>query len=175
MLHKRAFLLSIGITAFVVVMAGGVAAAYAQSRREASSSPSTAEVLNDPIVQAALQEREAAYQRLIDEANRRLEEAGRATGAPQAPEYPVSRELAAGLGRAALGGGALLREPELVNFGGVVAYEMIFDRGQVYVDANTGVVLYNSAATSLQASNSSAFRENEDGDDHEHEHEGYDD
>ncbi len=33
--------------------------------------------------------------------------------------------------------------PELVNFEGTVAYEVIFDQGMVYVDATAGDILYN--------------------------------
>lgn len=166
MLNRRALMLSVAITVFVVVFAGGVAKAYAQLRSGASARPA-ASALEDPAVQAALRDREDAFQRLIEEANRRLAEAEAGSSQPQTQGYPVSSELAMNLGRAALGGGTLLRDPELVNFGGRVAYELIFDRGQVYVDANSGLVLYSSAAGSVQASNPGGFGEHERENDHE--------
>jgi hypothetical protein len=170
MLNRRALLMSAGITMFVVALVAGIAAASAQLHLGATARP-VRNALEDPAVQAALREREDALQRLIEEANRRLADAESRSSEPQGQDYPVSKELAMNLGRAALGGGALLRDPDLVNFGGRVAYELIFDRGQVYIDANTGLVLYSSAAGSVQASNPSGFGENE----REDEHEGFDD
>lgn len=40
----------------------------------------------------------------------------------------------------------LVRAPELVNFQGTVAYEVGLNQGNVYVDANTGKVLFNGAS-----------------------------
>jgi uncharacterized membrane protein YkoI len=37
----------------------------------------------------------------------------------------------------------LTSAPELVNYNGVVAYEVVLDRGTIYVDANNGKVLAN--------------------------------
>ena len=37
--------------------------------------------------------------------------------------------------------------PELVNFQGTVAYEVLLDQGKVYVDANNGKVLSNGVST----------------------------
>jgi uncharacterized membrane protein YkoI len=39
----------------------------------------------------------------------------------------------------------LTKEPELVNFQSTVAYEVALDKGNVYIDANSGQVLYNGA------------------------------
>ncbi len=41
----------------------------------------------------------------------------------------------------------LVRAPELVNYQGTVAYEVGLNQGYVYVDANTGRVLFNGANT----------------------------
>jgi uncharacterized membrane protein YkoI len=35
--------------------------------------------------------------------------------------------------------------PKLVNYNGKAAYEVVFQSGNVYVDANTGLVLFNGA------------------------------
>ncbi|MBI4786946.1 MAG: PepSY domain-containing protein [Chloroflexi bacterium] len=45
----------------------------------------------------------------------------------------------------------LERAPELVSFQGAVAYEVVLDQSTLYVDANTGNVLFNSAATVASA------------------------
>ena len=50
-------------------------------------------------------------------------------------------------------------------FNGRVAYELIFDRGRVYVDAVSGAILYDGGSFSPSASNSVPAHEHED-DDH---------
>lgn len=37
--------------------------------------------------------------------------------------------------------------PELVNYNGTLAYEVVLDRGTIYVDANNGTVLTNGATS----------------------------
>jgi hypothetical protein len=39
-----------------------------------------------------------------------------------------------------------MRTPELVSFQGAVAYEVVLDRGTLYVHANSGQILYNGTA-----------------------------
>jgi hypothetical protein len=164
MLNRKALMLSAGITAFTLIVAGGAFAGYAQSRSAQNADVITAEdVLNDPAVQAVLREREAAYQQMIEEANQRLAELSAPAEEAVASEYPVSAELAAALGRIALGGGTLLRQPALVSVNGRAAYELIYDRGQLYIDATSGAILFNSAALSV-LDNRSAGRSHEDDD-----------
>ena len=55
--------------------------------------------------------------------------------------------------------------PELVRYGGRVAYEAVFDQGKIYIDANTGAVLSNGIVTEQQNQ-----RGYEDDDDEENEH-----
>lgn len=173
MLNKKALMLTIGITAFVIVTVGGVIAAYAQTQSGTDRTMTAEDMLNDPAVQAVLNEREAAYQRLLDEANQRLAEAETPTPTtePAQQEYPISVGLAVALAQDALGGGTLLRNVELVNFNGRVAYELIMDRGKVYVDATSGAILFNSAASASFASASGSSRDYE----HEDEHDDDDD
>lgn len=61
------------------------------------------------------------------------------------PAYPISPDAAAGIALGAAPGATLTRAPELVSFQGMVAYEVVLDRGTVYVDANNGQLLYNGA------------------------------
>lgn len=49
--------------------------------------------------------------------------------------------------------------PELVNFQGTVAYEVVFGQGNVYVDAETGLVLYNGVTATQPAATSSAVNQ----------------
>ena len=64
---------------------------------------------------------------------------------PTPPHYAVSAERAAQVALAAAPGRRLAGSPDLVRYQGSVAYEIPLDRGTVYVDANTGQVLYNGA------------------------------
>lgn len=61
------------------------------------------------------------------------------------PQYAISSEQAGQLALAAAPGASLLATPELVNYAGTPAYEARLDRGLVYIDANTGAVLANTA------------------------------
>jgi uncharacterized membrane protein YkoI len=70
-----------------------------------------------------------------------------AAPAPAAPSYAVSADQAAqiALGVAAPGA-TLTKAPELVSYEGKPTYEVVLDKGIVYIDAQTGAVLANSAA-----------------------------
>ena len=121
--------------------------------------------------QALIQQRDAEYRQLIDQANQRLQavyqqqqaivQAAQAAQAaqvekpalaapssapaaqPAAPTFAVSPDTAVSIALQAANGATLIRAPELVRFEGQVAYEVGFTRGVVYVDANSGQVLYN--------------------------------
>jgi uncharacterized membrane protein YkoI len=89
--------------------------------------------------------------------------------APAAPTYAVAPDMAVTIALGAAPGATLTRQPDLVSFQGTVAYEVLLDRGAVYVDANSGQVLYNGAAVSAS---SGGHGEHESGD---HEGGGHDD
>ena len=76
-----------------------------------------------------------------------------APAAPPAPVYAVSPEQAQAIAQANAQGATLIRAPELVSLQGVPAYEMVFDRGAIYVDAQTGAILANTISTGTQAAN----------------------
>ena len=128
---------------------------------------------------AVVQQREAAYQAQLVEANKRLAEAaarlaeaqGQAstvtqkyndvvnkqaivpTALPVSTEVPVSAAPAylpldsvTAIGRALDADAVLQQEPELVLFQGRAAYELVFDRGTVYIAADDGSVLSNGMA-----------------------------
>jgi hypothetical protein len=48
-------------------------------------------------------------------------------------------------------GATLTNTPDLVSFQGTVAYEVILNQGTLYVDANTGQVLYNGVTAAASA------------------------
>ncbi len=72
-----------------------------------------------------------------------------------------------------------MRLPELVDLQGALAYEVVLDKGVVYVDASTGAVLYDGMTQSAaprsrygEGADYEAHSEHEDEEDeHEHEHE----
>ena len=86
--------------------------------------------------------------------------------AQAAPAAPVSQptvaitpDKAALVALSNVSGGTLLQTPELVDFEGSVAYEVLLDSGTLYIDANNGQVLYNSliVSASLPAYNGEEY------------------
>lgn len=144
----KILLASVFITAFILVIVGGVSkVAFG------STTQTDAQTIQE------YQQREAAYQKLIDEANQRLQKANEQMQAAQnqqvqqntpavnnspAPQVAVSADEAQ---QAALKvvdpGSQVLKTPDLVNFQGKTAYEVAFEKGSVYISANDGSVLFN--------------------------------
>ena len=177
MTQKTALILSVVLTAFVLVLGGGIVARVSQPAAPAEAAPvasaptapaPTATIDANAQVEQLLQQREAQYRQLIEEANQRLQQANQqlaaaaasapaarparsaAVAAPAAPAAQpaqptasLSAESARNIAIDASGGATMIREPELVLFEGKVAYEVGFTRGVVYVDANDGTVLFN--------------------------------
>ena len=173
MSQRFALLLSTGVSAFMLVTAGAVA-----GRVTNTQAAQTATAVPTEDLTVLLQEREAEYRQLLDQANAQLEQAYQqlATQTPQAgaPAYPVSPEQAAMIAMGVAPGATLAATPELVSFQGVVAYEVILSRGKVYVDATSGSVLYNGAGGAgavAQSSGGGGGGGHGDDDDHEGEHE----
>jgi len=134
-----------------------------------TEAPVSAPVALDPTVEALIREREAAYQQALAEANRRLAEANRhleaanrqiaqqtnqqqsapaaqnpasaQNPAPAQPTYPISIEQAQAIASNLANGATLTKPAELVRYQGTPAYEVIFDRSAVYVDAQSGAVI----------------------------------
>jgi len=59
--------------------------------------------------------------------------------------YPISAGDAANIALSSVPGSSLAQQPRLVNFNGNVAYEVQLNAGLVYIDAQSGQVIYNSA------------------------------
>lgn len=129
--------------------------AVAQPDAPAANAPSAA--------QAQIAQRETAYQQLIQQANARLDQAYKQeqnltkqiaeqkadnqarVETSQQPKYNFTPEQAVAIALAAVPDGVLVKPAELVSFQEKVSYEVTLDKGVVYVDANTGKILYNSA------------------------------
>jgi uncharacterized membrane protein YkoI len=195
MTQKTALILSAVLTAFVLVVGGGVIARVSQPEPAPAATPIVAPADTAPIadvtaqVQELVQQREAQYRQLIDQANQRLQamnqqlaaapvaQAAPAPAAPAparstTPQFAVSAEQATNIAVGAANGSTMIRQAELVRFEGKVAYEVGFTRGAIYIDANTGAVLFNSTQRGGgQPAVSSPTHESEHEDEHEDEHE----
>jgi uncharacterized membrane protein YkoI len=202
--QKFAFLVAGVLTAFLLVIGGGLAGRLTQSAAVPVAAAAAAEAapaaqidLSSQII-AQMQQREADYQHLIDQANQRLQQAydqqkaavaqinqtRSIAAAPRAsqpaaavaqPAGPMlSAESALNIAIDASGGKRMTREPQLVLYEGAVAYEIGFTNGAIYIDANSGAVLYNGV-TAPHASNGSTVAQqqppsNPPSGDHEDEH-----
>jgi uncharacterized membrane protein YkoI len=165
MSQKTLIAMAASLTAFVLVIAGGVFArlsgASATSEPGAAVSTAASDLWN---------QREAAYQSLIDQANQRLlaaEQSSTATaasateGARQTFTANLTPAQAATLALMAAPGANVTAQPELVAFQGIPAYEVSTTFGMVYIDATTGSVLYNGTAQMTVAGAQGGWNDNE--------------
>ena len=168
MSQKTMIALATSLTAFVLVIAGGVFARL--SSASAASQPAAAV---SPAVSDLWNQREATYQSLIGQANQRLlaaEQSPTATsvspteGASLAFAANLTPVQAATLALMAAPGADLTTQPQLVAFQGIPAYEVFTTFGVVYVDATTGSVLYNGTVQVTVAAARGGQADNEYGD-----------
>ena len=139
MSQRNAIIIAAAVTAFVLVMIGGVAARLTLPLANAAAPVASATLLpTDPPP---------------------------AADAPVA----VSPDMAVAIAQAAAPGASLSRQPELVLFQGTVAYEVALDRGTVYVDADSGRVLHNGAAPAIRPHGEEEGEEHERFEEHEFE------
>lgn len=73
---------------------------------------------------------------------------------PQAPagdlnSAQLSSDQAATIALGNVPNAKLVRVPELVNYQGTVAYKVVLDQGNVYVDASSGEILFNGATANI--------------------------
>jgi uncharacterized membrane protein YkoI len=131
MKQSSALILAAVVTAFVLVVVGGVTATLLQ--------PAPAQTA--PGEQAAPVEIQPTAAPAQD-----------APAEQAAPDAELTADRAALLALDATDGAQLDGTPELVNFEGTTAYEVVLDQGKVYVDAQTGDILHNGAAPAVPAS-----------------------
>lgn len=153
---SRVLLASIFLTAVILAVVSGFASSVmAQKQAEAASAANAEAVPTEAApaeVLAVYQEREAAYQQTIEQANQQLtalqsrlaQLENPQAQAAAAPAAQVSAEQALKAAREAAG--IAMKEskaPELVSFEGKAAYEVVFEAGSIYIDAQSGNVLFN--------------------------------
>jgi len=173
--QKFTLILAVSLTAFVLVVGGAIIGQAAQ--------PDVVTLTPDVMeVQNLYMQREAEYQARLDEANTALsaayaqqEAAAQSSSQAQfAADDPVpatiSPQDALLVAAITAPNAKILRLPELVNYQGTVAYEITLDAGVMYVDANTGMLLYDGTAhpqISVQTRNFHDDDEHERGEDHD--------
>jgi len=137
--------ISFFLTAFVLVV--GVSVVNASGRQNV---PAAAPVQDTALLQQ-MNEREAAYRALIDEANTRIEtlnqEVLTLNAAPPVVDTPVilAPEQAAQIALMEVNNeDSMIQLPELVDYEGETAYEVRMTKGLLYIHAENGTVLFNS-------------------------------
>jgi len=179
-MNQKFFLtLAAAITACILVVGGAIIGKAAQPDT-VTLTPDAAEIQN------LYAQREAQYKARLEEANAALSAAyaqQQAAAAVQTsePTQPVVEALVPAtispqdallVAAIAAPRAKVLRLPELVNYQGVVAYEITLDAGVLYVDANTGALLYDGTKQPQTSVQTRSFNH----EDEEHEHgEGHDD
>lgn len=132
MTQRVAFATSAALLAFIIVLVGALGAYVA---------------LHGPANSTAFASQRAG-------AATAPEQQSRAQSLPQPPSqgdapttngYALTQDEAANIALTIAPGATLVQQPRLVNLNGAAAYEVVLDRGNVYVDANTGSVLYSTA------------------------------
>jgi hypothetical protein len=173
--QKFTLILSVSLTAFVLVVGGAMIGQAAQ--------PDTVTLTPDVMeIQNMYAQREAEYQARLEEANAALAEAYAQQTAPignsDQPQFEaaapvpatISPQDALMVAAITAPNARLLRLPELVNYQGVVAYEITLDVGVMYVDANTGTLLYDGTAQPQISVQTRGFHDDDDhegGEDHD--------
>ncbi len=151
MKNKTLLAISAFITVFILTLGIGVVTTVTAKNNAANALPT--------VDATAFIQREKDYQQLINEANLRIEAANQQIAtlstnlsADSSEEanvvYLFSAEQALVISQQ-LTNATPQGEPTLVNFGGSPAYEISFINGKVYIDANTGAVLYNGLVKPL--------------------------
>jgi uncharacterized membrane protein YkoI len=145
MKNKNTLVIAAFLTVFLITIGIGVVTNVSAKNKQIVTAP-TADI-------TAFLEREAAYQQKINEANQQIAIANEqittllnaATQTPvatTASPYLFSAEQASALAK--LVAGVLPQTaPELVNYNDNPTYEVVYSNGKVYIDANTGRIVFN--------------------------------
>jgi len=197
-MNRTAFILSVALTAFVLLLTGGVVTAVRARQAKPVVTPvptveTVAEPTIDPAIQQAFDQREQAYQDLIAQANTRLDQLQQANqslqaelNAMQAPptaEAPAPAPAAAASGVSAQNAAQIaarylgrtdLYSVEVSQYNGASAYMVTFSSGDIVYVSLDGQILFVKAAKGQIASGGGGGHEHEKGE-HEGEHEEHDD
>ncbi len=154
MLKKPAFWISIASTIFILFTFSSL---FGALNAQSSQAVDPAVAQSTAQLTEAYAQREAAYQALIDQANQQLAAAQAALNAQTntsnsaAGSVAFTAEQASAIAQNAASGAQPSGPADLVDFQGSVAYEVPFGAGNIYVDANSGQVLYNGTVSQSPA------------------------
>ncbi len=137
MTQRAAIALAAGVTAFVLVLTAGVAASLAGRPLDAQAAASRA---TGPVTPSVPVPQETPVPQESSTSQQSQPPAATAS-------YPISADQAASIALAAIPNAQLGRPPELVSYQGTPVYEVELDGGLVYVDARSGRIVDNGAAT----------------------------
>jgi hypothetical protein len=189
-MNKTAFTISVALTAFVLMMIGGIVYtvhAGDKSQQAAALSTPTATLdastpTVDPAIVQAFNEREAAYQQLIAEANARLAQAQQqeqalqeqlaalqANDAPVPSQNVITPQQAADIASNALGQTSVY-SVEAVSMSGQNLYKVTFSSGDIVYVTMDGQVAGSVSARQSVSPNTLASGGGHEGE-HEHENE----
>jgi hypothetical protein len=137
-MKRTPLLISAALTAFVLVIIGGIVAIVSQNTAATPAAPVTT---TETFVQQTQPDNQGANP---PTAQVQQVQAPTLPVATTPALYTVDDQAASAIAESVVPTNmSPLSTPELVNFEGKIAYEVIFDQGNVYVDADTGDVLYN--------------------------------
>lgn len=146
MKQSTALLISAGATAFLLVLAGAVVTSV-NNPQVASAQPQTAPAwVGDAAEQPAQRSSRGQSGEVQAQAPQPAPQAD-----PVAPGADLTADQAAMVATRLARGAALLKTPELVDYGGVSAYEVALNAGTVYIGAQNGAILGVVPAQNPQA------------------------
>lgn len=144
MKNKLALIISVVMTTILITIGIGVIRNVNADNQQAVVVPTATAIQSN--------DREQAYQQLLADANAKIELANQqieqlvnqmpTQGVETVSPYLFSAPQAAALA-SNIAGVAPNALPELVNFNKTPAYEAVYGNGKIYIDANTGRILYN--------------------------------
>jgi len=149
---KQGFLL---LAAILLLVLSVMVVASSSTNPVVIVQPTSISILN-PEIQKQINEREAEYKNLITQANNRIQELTDQLNNPQpvvetTVRYPaITAENAFQIAVKAVGTDETLQDiPELVDYQGKIVYIVTLKDGLVYVDTESGEILYNGVRKTI--------------------------
>jgi uncharacterized membrane protein YkoI len=133
MTQKFAYIVAAGMAAFMIVLPGALGAYIVLHGQDGRAASAAAASVTAPLQSTAPNSAGSGGPDTTDGDGQSSGDAA----------YPISAEQAGSIALSSVPGASLLQEPKLVNLQGRAAYEVLLDRGQVFVDATSGQVLYD--------------------------------
>src|SRR6476661_3603540 len=127
MTQKFAYIVAAGMAAFMIVLLGALGAYIVLHGQDGKAASAAAANVTAPLQSTAPNSAGSGDLGTSDDS-------GQSSGGAA---YPISAEQAGNIALSNAPGASLLQQPSLVNLQGRAAYEVLLDRGQVFVDATS--------------------------------------